>query len=73
MARDRRDALTEAVVEVIDTRSGELLVSEVYSVPRFRELMPHGLFRGSLRGFRYEVGDDGLPFVEIVRVELEPN
>ena len=30
------------------------------------------LFRGSLRGYRYAVGDDGLPFVEIVDVELVP-
>ncbi len=72
IATNRRDALTEVVVEVIDTRSGELLASQVYSAPRFREIAPHGLFRGSLRGFRHEVGDDGLPFVDIVTLELEP-
>ena len=72
VAPDRRDALTEVVAEVIDTRSGELLASQVYSAPRFREIIPHGFFRGSLRGFRHEVGDDGLPFVDIVSLELEP-
>lgn len=30
------------------------------------------LFRGSLRGYRYEEGDDGLPFVDIMEVTLVP-
>ena len=72
IAPNRRDALTEVVAEVIDTRSGELLASQVYSAPRFREIAPHGLFRGSFRGFRHEVGNDGLPFVDIVNLELAP-
>lgn len=67
----RREALTEIVAEVIDTRSGELLASQVHSAPQFREIMPRVLFRGSLRGYRYEVGEDGLPFVDIVDLVLE--
>ena len=67
-----RDALTEHVVEVIDTRAGELLASEVLPVSQAREIVPRDFFRGSLRGYRYRVGDDGLPFVEIVTLELVP-
>ena len=70
--RERRDAGVEGVVEIIDTRSGELLASEVYSGAELREILPRHLFRGSLRGYRYRVGDDGLPFVEIVEVQLVP-
>lgn len=64
------DALTENVVEVIDTRTGELLASEVFTQSRAREIVPRAFFRGSLRGYRYLVGEDGLPFVEIVTLEL---
>ena len=64
------DALTENVVEVMDTRSGELLASEVFIRSRAQEIVPRAFFRGSLRGYRYLVGDDGLPFVEIVTLEL---
>lgn len=71
--RDRlRDELTEYVVEVIDTRSGELLASEVFRLSQAQEIIPSAFFRGSLRGYRYQVGDDGLPFVEIVTLELVP-
>lgn len=62
--------LAEYVVEVIDTRSGELLASEVYSQSQRHEIVPRSLFRGSLVGYRYKVGDDGLPFVEIVTAHL---
>ena len=44
--RERRDLLTEVVVEVIDTRSGELLASEVFRTSEAREIVPRGLFRG---------------------------
>lgn len=69
---ERRDALTEVVVEVIDTRASELLASEVYPAREARQFLPRSLFRGSLVGYRYGEGEDGLPFVEIVRVELLP-
>ena len=64
--------LLEVVVEVIDTRSGELLASDVYTAAQLMEVMPRYLFRGSLRGYRHEVWADGLPFVKIVSVELVP-
>ena len=65
--------LTEYIVEVIDTRSGELLASEVYTTRQVNEIVPTSLFRGSFVGYRYNRGDDGLlPFVEIVTVELVP-
>lgn len=67
---ERMDALMELVIEVIDTRSGELLASDVYGASEARGIVPWGLFRGSLRGYRYREGVGGLPFVEIVRVEL---
>lgn len=62
------EAMAEYVVEVIDTRSGELLASEVYPQPQRHEIVPMALFRGSLVGYLHKVGDDGLPFVEIVTV-----
>ena len=60
------------VVEVIDLRSGQLLASDVYSPSQVNETLPRGLFRGSLMGYRHKVGDDGLPLVEIVVVDLVP-
>lgn len=71
IARDRRDALTESVIEVIDTGTGVLLASEVLSVSESRQIVPRSLFQGSLLGYRYKESEDGLPFVEIVAVELE--
>ena len=70
--RELRDIGIEAVVEVIDTRTGELLAASVYAGRQVREILPRHLFRGSLLGYRYKVGDDGLPFVEIVEVRLVP-
>ncbi len=70
--REARDGLTEGLFEVIDTRSGELLASDLHPAGWAREFAPRSLFRGSLTGYRYKEGDDGLPFVEIVRVELVP-
>ncbi len=67
---ERMDAAMEVVVEVIDTRSGELLASDPYMWPEARDIIPQGLFRGSLRGYRYQESEGGLPFVEIVSVEL---
>ena len=69
--RERLDAGVEAVLEVIDTRSGELLASDPYPASRAREILPT-LFRGSLVGYRYRIGEDGLPFVEIVELQLVP-
>ena len=71
VAADLRDGLTESVLEVIDTRSGELLASEAYPVSQARRVLPRTLFRGSFLGYRYEEGPDG-PSVEIVAVELIP-
>lgn len=70
VSREQRDLLTEVVLEVIDTRSGEMLASDVYPVSRARELFPRGLFRGSLVGYRYAENEGHLPFVEIIEVEL---
>lgn len=67
---ERLNALIEFVIEVIDTKSGELLASDVYRSSEGREIIPWGLFRGSLRGYRYKEGESGMPFVEIVTVEL---
>jgi hypothetical protein len=66
------DGLTEGLFEVIDTRSGELLASDLHPAGAARQFAPRALFQGSLTGYRYKEGDDGLPFVEIVRVELVP-
>lgn len=70
--REARDGLTEGLFEVIDTRSGELLASDLHPAGAARQFAPRALFQGSLLGYRYKEGDDGLPFVEIVRVELVP-
>ncbi len=70
VSREQRDLLTEVVLEVIDTRSGELLASEVYPASQAREVFPRGLFRGSLVGYRYVEDEGPLPFVEIIEVEL---
>lgn len=71
LTREERSALTEAVVEMIDTRTGELLASEVYPVSEARESIPTQLFRGLKQGAVYSEGPDGFPFVNIVSVELE--
>ena len=58
--------------EMIDTRSGELLASERWEGEKFWEMAPHTFFRGVQRGYRYtEDGPGGLPFVDMVAVELE--
>ena len=69
-AAESLDEMAEHVLEVIDTRSGELLASDVFSPAEVDEIVPRSLFRGSPVGYRYKVGDDGLPYVEIVAVEL---
>ena len=70
LSRAERDELAEVVLEVIDTKSGELLASETHPNTRAREFLPRGLFRGAMLGYRYQEGPDGLPFVEMVAVEL---
>ncbi len=72
VARETRDGLTEILFEVIDTRSGELLASDLHPAAWARQFTPRALFRGSLTGYRHKEGENGLPFVEIVRVELVP-
>lgn len=69
--REERDRLAEIVIEVVDTRAGELLASEVYTVTEAREIVPSRLFRGAMQGYRYGESEAGLPFVEILAVELE--
>lgn len=71
LTREERSAVTEAVVEMIDTRTGELLASEVYPVSEARSAIPTQLFRGGKQGAVYKEGPDGLPLVDIVAVELE--
>ena len=68
--QERMDEFTELVLEVIDTRSGQLLASDTYRTSDLREILPWGLFRGSLQGYRYKENEGGLPFVEIVTLEL---
>ena len=64
----------EFVAEMIDTRSGELLASESYSASTLEEVpFPHwGLFQfgGVMRGHIPKLGEDGLPLVDIIDVEL---
>ncbi len=67
--RESRNRLSEAIVEVIDTRSGELLASEIHA--NARDFMPVALFRGSMQGYLYSETSVGVPVVEIVSVELE--
>ena len=69
--REERDRLAEIVIEVIDTRAGELLASEVYTATEAREIVPSRLFPGAMQGYRYGESEAGLPFVEILAVELE--
>ena len=71
LSREERSALTEAVIEMIDTRTGELLASEVYPYSEARASIPPELFRGVKQGAVYREGPDGMPSVEIVSVELE--
>ena len=68
--QERMDEFTELVLEVIDTRSGRLLASDTYRTSDTREFLPWGLFRGSPLGYRYRENEGGLPFVEIVTLEL---
>ena len=67
---ERMDEMTELVLEVIDTRSGTLLASDGYVASEARDLLPLGMFRGSLRGYRYKEDEAGLPYVEIVELTL---
>ena len=68
--QERMDEFTELVLEVIDTRSGQLLASDTYRTSDLREILPWSLFRGSLQGYRYKENEGGLPFVEIVTLDL---
>ncbi len=68
--QERMDEMTELVLEVIDTRSGRLLASDTHRTSEMRDILPLGLFRGSLQGYRYKESEGGLPFVEVVTVKL---
>ena len=69
--REQRYGLTEVVVEMIDVRSGELLASETHPTAEAMRFIPPALFRGGRLGYLHGEADNGLPFVEIVAVELE--
>lgn len=63
------DSLTHFVIEVIDVRSVQLLASETYPVAEALDgspLLPHGFFRNEFTGYAYNIGEDGLPYVEII-------
>ena len=68
----QEESTVELVFEMIDTRSGELLASEVHLVTRAREIFSYPLVRGkgAMRAYRHGEGEDGLPFVDILAVEL---
>lgn len=66
----RMEEMTELVLEVIDTRSGRLLASDAHRTSDMRDTLPLGMFRGSLQGYRYGESEGGLPYVEIVTLEL---
>ena len=62
-------SLTHMVIEVIDVRSAQLVVSETYPVAEAIDgnpLLPHRLFRNEFTGYAYSIGEDGLPYVEII-------
>ena len=65
---------THIVIEVIDGLSAKLLVSTEYPAGEFLSgewMLPDGFFPGGLTGYIYEVGEDGIPYVEIVEGVLE--
>jgi len=69
-----RGNLTHAVIEVIDVGSARLLASvshPVGEVMRGDPLLPQRLFRNEMTGYVYAVGEDGLPYVEIIEGVLE--
>ena len=68
------ETLVHLVVEVIDTRSATLLASDSYlwgDIMRGDPVLPQGLFRNEMTGYVYGVGEDGLPYVDIVEGVLE--
>lgn len=68
------ESLTEIIIEVIDVNADELLVSATYPMGEAMKgspLLPHRFFRNELTGYVYQVGEDGLPYVEIIEGVLE--
>lgn len=68
------ETLVHFVVEVIDTRSATLLASDAYllgDIMRGNPVLPQGLFRNEMTGYIYGVGEDGLPYVDIVEGVVE--
>lgn len=68
------ETMVHMVVEVIDVDSAVLLASESHllgDVMRGDAILPHRLFRNSLTGYVYTIGEDGVPYVEIVEGVLE--
>ncbi|MYG81654.1 MAG: hypothetical protein F4187_07790 [Gemmatimonadetes bacterium] len=62
-------SLTHFVIEVIDVRSEQLLASETYPVAEVMEgdpLLAQRFFRNEFTGYAYNIGEDGLPYVEII-------
>ena len=68
------ETLVRTVIEVIDVGSAQLLASASYplgEVMRGDPLLPQRLFRNDMTGYVYQVGEDGVPYVEIVEGVLE--
>lgn len=69
-----RESLTHVVIEVIDVRSAQLLASATYpagEAMRGNPLLPHGFLGNEMAGYVYEIGEDGLPYIEIIEGVLE--
>ena len=69
-----RGTLTHAVMEVIDVWSAQLLASvshPVADVMRGDPLLPQRVFRNEMTGYIHQVGEDGVPYVEILEGVLE--
>lgn len=67
-------SLTHFVIEAIDVRAARLLASAISPVGDFVSgsvLFPHGWFRNQATGYTYGIGEDGLPYVEIIEAVLE--
>lgn len=68
------ETLVNMVIEVIDVGSARLLASASYplgEVMRGDPLVPQRLFRNKMTGYVHQVGEDGVPYVEIVEGVLE--
>jgi hypothetical protein len=67
LSDEEQRSLFEFRVELIDTRSGSLLVTQVFKGDEFTL---QGLIRGSRSGFTIATGSDMLPIVTIEDYEI---